>query len=350
MARNFGECDALLAYSEFGEKTLLEESNNKLNVIGCASPGIDPKIYKPTASQRSLRKSLGVDLDINIVGTVMRNQKRKLFIELMRAFRIFLDKAPKEIADKTCLYLHTSYPEKSGWDISQGVQEFNLQGKVLVTYICRACHGFSCSQFQDAITTCKHCNARAAVMPSVAMGLEIPDLIKIYNIFDLYVQYAICEGFGMPQVEAAACGVPIAAVDYSAMEDVIRFTKGYPISVKSLYREIETGADRAHPDNEHLASIIEKHFSLSEEERNKVRVKTRMATIERYDWDETAHVWEDYIDNYSPTGPQGRWDSPYIHVDIPESPPQLDPESLVRWCYGSLLREPMGPIHMKQQN
>ena len=126
------------------------------------------------------------------------------------------------------------------------------------------------------------------------------------------------------------------------MEDVIRFTKGYPISVKSLYREIETGADRAHPDNEHLASIIEKHFSLSEEERNKVRVKTRMATIERYDWDETAHVWEDYIDNYSPTGPQGRWDSPYIHVDIPESPPQLDPESLVRWCYGSLLREPYG--------
>lgn len=337
---DFRECDALLAYSEFGEKTLLEESNNKLNVIGCASPGIDPEIYKPAASQKALRKSLGVDPDINIVGTVMRNQKRKLFIELMRAFRIFLDNAPKEIADKTYLYLHTSYPEKSGWDLSQGMQEFNLQGKILATYVCRACNGFSCSQFQDAITTCKHCDARAAVMPSVAAGLEIPDLIKIYNIFDLYVQYAICEGFGMPQVEAAACGVPIAAVNYSAMEDVIKFTKGYPINVKSLYREIETGADRAHPDNEHLASIIEEHFSLPEEERNKLRMKTRMATIERYSWDKTAQVWENYIDTYSPKDRQGKWDSPYIHVDIPDAPPEgLDPESIVRWCYGYLLKD-----------
>jgi len=338
---DFGECDALLAYSEFGEKTLLEQSNNKLNVVGCASPGIDPEIYKPVASQKSLRKSLGIDPDINIVGTVMRNQKRKLFIELMRAFRIFLDKAPKEIADKTYLYLHTSYPEKSGWDLSQGVQEFNLQGKILATYVCRACNGFSCSQFQDAITTCKHCEARAAVMPSVAAGLEIPDLIKIYNIFDLYVQYAICEGFGMPQVEASACGVPIAAVNYSAMEDVIKFTKGYPINVKSLYREIETGADRAHPDNDHLASILEEHFSLSEEERNKLRMQTRRATIERYSWDKTAQVWENYIDTYSPIDRQGRWDAPYIHVDIPNSYPQgLDPETMVRWCYGSLLKDP----------
>ena len=108
---NFGECDALLAYSEFGAKTMLEESNNKLNVIGCASPAIDPEIYKPVPSKRALRKSLGIDPDINIVGTVMRNQRRKLFIELMRSFRIFLDKAPAEIADKTFLYLHTSYPE-----------------------------------------------------------------------------------------------------------------------------------------------------------------------------------------------------------------------------------------------
>ena len=86
------------------------------------------------------------------------------------------------------------------------------------------------------------------------------------------------------------------------------------------HREIETGADRAHPDNEHLASIIEKHFSLSEEERNNVRMKTRMATIDRYDWDKTAQVWENYIDDYSPTGLQGRWDSPYNTCGYPRGP------------------------------
>jgi|TARA_R100000995_G_scaffold37301_1_gene17144 glycosyltransferase involved in cell wall biosynthesis len=337
----FGGCDALLAYSEFGEKVLLEQSNNKLNVIGCAPPAIDSEIYKPVPNKRAHKKSLGLDPDINIVGTVMRNQKRKLFIELMRSFRIFLDTAPKEVAEKTFLYLHTSYPERMGWNIAEGVQEFGLQGKVLSTYICRKCKHFSCGVFQDAITTCKKCGARSSVMPSVAEGLTIEDLIKVYNVMDLYVQYAICEGFGMPQVEAAACGVPIASVNYSAMEDVVSFTKGYPINIKSFYREMETGADRAHPDNEHFAKIMIDYFSLSEAERNRKMLETRMATIEKYSWDKTAKVWEDYIDSYTPVGRQGKWDSPYTHVDIPNEPPQgLDPETFIRWCFGVMLKEP----------
>ena len=41
------------------------------------------------------------------------------------------------------------------------------------------------------------------------------------NTFDLYVQYANSEGFGLPQVEAAGCGIPVASVDYSAMSSVV---------------------------------------------------------------------------------------------------------------------------------
>jgi glycosyltransferase involved in cell wall biosynthesis len=338
---NFRKPDALLAYSEYGEKVLLEQSNNKLNVIGCASPAIDPNVYKPVPNKKTLRKELGIDPDINIFGTVMRNQRRKLFFELMKAFQIFLKRAPKEIAEKTFLYLHTSYPEKTGWDITAGIQEFGLQEKVLSTYICRACNKFSCLKYQDAITTCPHCNQRAAVMPSVGMGLEIPDLIKIYNILDMYVQYAICEGFGMPQVEAAACGVPVAAVNYSAMEDVVRFTEGYPIKYR-LYRELETGADRARPDNEHTAQILIDYFSMSEEDRNKKMAQVRNATLKRYDWDRTAKVWENYIDNYIPTGAQGQYETyPYQHIQIPEAPPQgLGPEAFVRWCFSAVLQDP----------
>ena len=341
--QNFRKPDALLAYSEYGEKVLLEQSNNRLNVVGCASPAIDPEVYKPVASKRTLRKELGIDPDINIFGTVMRNQRRKLFFELMKAFKIFLEKAPKEIAEKTFLYLHTSYPERSGWDISLGIQEFGLQEKVLSRYICRACKKFSCLKYQDAITTCPHCNQRAAVMPSVGLGLEIPDLVKVYNIMDLYVQYAICEGFGMPQVEAAACGVPIAAVNYSAMEDVVKFTGGYPIDYK-LYRELEVGADRARPDNEHMANILIDHFSMSEEEKNRKMMLTRVNTLKRYDWDRTAKVWEDYIDSYSPTGAQSQYETfPYQHVNIPDSIPEgLTPEAFVRWCYAAVLQDPKG--------
>ena len=84
------------------------------------------------------------------------------------------------------------------------------------------------------MTWCPHCNNLSAVCPTVGFGLTIENLIKVYNTFDLYAQYAICEGFGMPQIEAASCGVPVAATNYSAMEDVIRHTQGYPVPVKEI--------------------------------------------------------------------------------------------------------------------
>ena len=338
----FRECDALLAYSEFGEETLKKESNNTLNVLGCASPAIDPNVYKPVPSKEEHKKSFGLPPDINIVGTVMRNQKRKLFFELMKSFKTFLDKAPPSIAEKTFLYLHTSYPEQSGWDIAEGILENELTSKVLTTYLCRHCNHFFPSIFQDAITICGRCKNRSAVMPNVGQGLSIPDLIKVYNLFDLYVQYAICEGFGMPQVEAAGCGVPIAAVNYSAMADVLKFTKGYPIDVKAMYREIETGAQRAHPDNDHLASIITRHFSLPKHERDRKCFESRKGAMKRYSWDETAKVWEKCIDSHVPVNLQGKWDSQPLPLP---APPQQRPdfgnhEDLVRWSYATLLQEP----------
>jgi len=339
--QTFSECDALLAYSEFGEETLREQSNDTLNILGCASPAIDPNVYKPVASKAQHKSSFGLDPDINIVGTVMRNQKRKLFIELMKSFRIFLDESPPAIAKKTFLYLHTSYPEPQGWNIAEGILEHGLTSKVLTTYICRHCNKFFVSIFQDAITACKYCKNRSAVMPSVGSGLSIPDLIQVYNLFDLYVQYAICEGFGMPQVEAASCGVPVAAVDYSAMSDVIKFTKGYPIEVKCFYRELETGADRAHPDNDHLARIISKHFSLPQKERNRKCFESRKGAMTRYGWDQTAQVWDRCIESHKPVNLQGKWDSPPAQLNLPSARPEFDNhEDFVRWSYAEMLQEP----------
>ena len=97
----FAEADALFVYSEFGQRVLEKQATKSLNIIGCASPGIDPSVYKPVLNKRAHKESFKLDPDCFIVGSVMRNQKRKLFIELMKSFRIFLDNAPKEIADKT---------------------------------------------------------------------------------------------------------------------------------------------------------------------------------------------------------------------------------------------------------
>ena len=69
----FSKCDALLAYSEFGGKVIEEQGKERVNFVGCASPGIDPNIYKPLPKPQ-LRAEMGIDPDCFIVGTVMRNQ------------------------------------------------------------------------------------------------------------------------------------------------------------------------------------------------------------------------------------------------------------------------------------
>lgn len=336
----FSKCDAILSYSEFGGEVLKQQGKERINWIGCASPGIDPNSYKPIPKAKH-RTEMGIDPDCFIVGTVMRNQKRKLFFELMKSFRIFLDKSPPDIAAKTYLYLHTSYPEKVGWNIPNGILENNLGGKVMMTYVCKSCHKFFTQAFQNAMCKCKFCSQMTAVCPTVGHGLPVEDLPKIYNLFDIYVQYAICEGFGMPQIEAAACGIPIAATDYSAMHDVLKFTKGYPIPVRTFFREMETNAERAYPDNTELANILIKFFNQTPTERMQQSIQVRKNTIERYNWDKTAKVWENYIDSYTPINQQSQWASPPNITNIPNAiPPNLSNANFIKWIFNNVVQMP----------
>ena len=336
----FAKTNAILCYSEFGEKTLEKDAGHLLNVIGCASPGIDPKIYKPY-DKKEIRKELGLDPNVNIIGTVMRNQKRKLFPELIKSFSKFLKVAPPEIKDNTYLLLHTSYPEKMGWNLGYHISEEEVGGKILTTYVCKNCKKWRVDFFKDSLNYCHHCKSISCVMPSVGIGLEVPDLVKIYNCMDLYVQYAICEGFGMPQVEATACGVPIASTNYSAMEDVLEWTKGYPIKIQKMYRELETNAERVFPDNDHLVEIMINHLMLSPEEKAAKSKEVREATVARYDWDDCAKVWMDYIDTYQPTELEGRWNNPAMTFKMAEKiPDNLNNEEFVEFLYYGVLNEP----------
>jgi len=335
----FAKTDAILCYSEFGIKTLEKDAGHLLNIKGCASPGIDPKIYKPY-DKKQFRQELGLDPNVNIVGTVMRNQKRKLFPELIKSFSKFLKVAPPEIKDNTYLLLHTSYPEKMGWNLGYHISEEEVGSRVLTTYVCKNCKQYKIDFFKDTLNYCERCKSISCVMPSVSFGLEVPDLVKIYNCMDLYIQYAICEGFGMPQVEATACGVPIASSNYSAMEDVIQWTKGYPIKIQKMYRELETNAERVFPDNDHLVEIMINHFMLSPEDKAKKSAEVRQATVERYDWDDCAKAWMDYIDTYKPVGKQGKWGYPPELYDIPVEMPKVDNNQFVEWLYNAVLNQP----------
>lgn len=319
--------DGIFTYSDFGRDTLLKQSNNKIRYIDTASPGVDIQIFKPMPkSKENIRQSLGIPEDSFIVGTIVRNQKRKLIPELCETIRSIIDKN-NELSEKILIYIHTSYPD-AGWDIPQILKEYKVYNRVLFTYLCTKC-SFICSMpFSGPRSICKKCSNNSMTMPNVNNGVPSQALAHIINTFDIYVQYAICEGFGMPQVEAASCGIPIASVDYSAMNDIVHKLNGYPIKIAKFFKEMETKAIRVYPDNNSLVSILEKFYSLPKFLKEQKQNETRMLTEKYYNWDNIAKKWEDYFDNAKLTGLQGKWDTslrPY--QNIPQDVENLDTDN-----------------------
>lgn len=305
----FLHADAIFTYSDFGRDTLLEQSNNKIRYIDTTSPGVDLNTFKAIDNRSGLKEHFGFDPDSFIIGSIMRNQKRKLVPELFSSLKGLLHKFKREknpIGEKTYLYLHTSYPD-AGWDIPQLLKEYKVGNRVLFTYSCKNCGYFAPSLYQHPVSYCPKCSQKSFSMPNVSSGISSQNLSVVINLFDIYVQYAICEGFGMPQVEASSCGVPVASVDYSAMSDVVRKINGYPIKIRQGFKELETKAIRVYPDNNHLIEILSEYQAMPSVLKEQKRFETRKLTEDHYNWDHIAEKWEKYFDNVQLVGLQGKW-------------------------------------------
>ena len=317
----YRNADVVYAYSEFGAKTIQAQAPHSINLQGVASPGADLADFKVDIDKASIRKQLGVPEDAIIVGTVMRNQERKLYPDLMKAFRMFLEQASPEIAKRTYLYAHTSYPDV-GWDIPKYLKEYDLINKTFFTYCCDKCRSIFSSFYQDARTFCPVCFERTAIMPSVVSGVSRQALGMIMSTFDIYVQYAVCEGFGMPLVEAAACGCPIMAVNYSAMEDIIRHLNGIPINPVGMFRDARTTQERALPDNQDFVNKLIRFLKTPEEYKRAESKRIRKATEKHYCWDHTAKIWESCFDRMKIIPYEQGWGAPpnitQPNMNVPE--------------------------------
>lgn len=322
----YKNADLVIPYTDWAKKVLSESCGNKINLFPkIANAGINPDEFYPV-EDKAAHKIKHFGKDLNIVGLVMRNQKRKLIADMFIAFKQFLELLKNnnqlETYEKTYLYLHTSYPEENGWDIPSLLLEYNLLDKVYFTYKCRNCAHCLPSKFQAGISVCPKCNNKSVVMSSPINGVSTPQLNDIYNLFDIFVQYAICEGFGMPQVEAAACGLQIASVDHSAMTEIVENLKGIKIPVERLFREMEINADRAYPDNAFTARVLYNFFvetSLETRQNNSKIIREKCLSI--YTWDNVYKVWEEAFDSVDITK-KIPWESknvpqPQTNVKVP---------------------------------
>ena len=303
--------DAIFTYSDWGRDVLNKQTSNHINYVGTVSPGADLNNFVPLTNASEIKNLLRLDPNSTVIGTVMRNQKRKLFPELISAFGELL-KALKysgsEKYNNTFLYLHTSYPDM-GWDMSNLIKDSEFGNKIFFTYMCKNCSTVFASNLSGHSQICYKCQKKFAVIPNVSNSVDSSILAKIIGMFDVYVQYSICEGFGMPQIEASACGIPVVTVKYSAMEDIIDKIGAHPIEIGCYFKELETSAIRVYPSQNSLVETLLELVNQPEGIRRQKGFKTRKLTEKHYDWKDTIQKWIDYIDSVDISKYEKSWNT-----------------------------------------
>jgi hypothetical protein len=166
-------------------------------------------------------------------------------------------------------------------------------------------------------------------------------LAGVYNCFDVYVQYANSEGFGMPQLEAANCSLPVISIDYSAMQSVVKNIGGFGVIPSSYYIECETGCKRAIPDNNAFLGLL-KELHDKKKILPEVGRQVRQNSLQNYSWDKAADAWAKHFKSVDKKDPSTTWYSP---LNAPEPSKDL-PQGLtstteaVNYIFTHILHKP----------
>ena len=79
-------------------------------------------------------------------------------------------------------------------------------------------------KYEDIFSTVKELNLTGSVLFLNHVSLQ--ELVYLYNTADLFVYPSLYEGFGLPPLEAMACGCPVVASNTSSLPEVVGDT-GY---------------------------------------------------------------------------------------------------------------------------
>lgn len=191
----YRECDVITTYSLWGANLLEKQTRGEVSPVDVTSPGADIEIFHPPESKESAKQSFGLRPDTFIFQTVMRNQPRKLFPDLLNAFNRYLDICKEnnnqELANNSYLYFHTGQPDV-GWDMTEEIRKYKLSHKVLFTYVCDRCKSIYPAFYSGEQCLCRRCKQHMARIPNSSNGVSREELAKIMQAADVYIQYSVC--------------------------------------------------------------------------------------------------------------------------------------------------------------
>lgn len=223
--------DYPIAMSRHAQKQVVDE--NGVQNAGYIPLGTDGKKFSPIKDKDALRakwsQRLRADLRGKfVVGCVARNQGRKNVAALVEAFATFA-----QGKQDVFLLLHTDPNDPAG----QGVSMMELLMKRGIGFKA----GFTGLQW--------------------FAGFNEEEMRELYNLMDVHALPTTGEGFGIPLVEAAACGVPSIATDYTTTKEIITdHQAGYAVPFATFVVG-SYNVKRAFLDEKVFAEYLQKAYS-----------------------------------------------------------------------------------------
>jgi glycosyltransferase involved in cell wall biosynthesis len=179
---------APIAMSKFGERMLQAAGFESLY----APHGVDTNVFRPQHADRAaIRAALKVPADAFVVGMVANNQglpSRKAFPQVFDAFNQFRKKHSDAV-----LYVHADVMGRNnGVNLLELGNAFDIPPEALRTSDQLAYH----------------------------IGIPPHLVANVYSTFDVLCMPSFGEGFGIPLIEAQACGIPVITTDWTAMTEL----------------------------------------------------------------------------------------------------------------------------------
>lgn len=216
---------------------------------------VDTSVFRPMpeAERRSVRADYGIGPSTFVIGIAAANSDttRKAFPEQFEAFRRFAERCPD-----SRLLLHTDVGSRRGLDLASMLMDFQITDKVIIS---------------DSYA-------------QVTGELDAEWMRGWYGICDVLSLCSYGEGFGLPLVEAQACGTPVVTTAGSAMKEL--GAKGWRVRPEPFWNPVH----RAWWDRPRISSITEAYLKAWEEWRHdetafRDRRDESMALAQGYDAD-----------------------------------------------------------------
>lgn len=255
----------VIPYAKFGERELIKAGVKNVSYI---PHGVDVEVFKPLDNRDQYKRMLGFNesdfLCIMVQANKGNSPSRKNFDGQLRAFAQF---AKRHVDAR--LYMH-SEPTAIWQGVNLPELIDNLSRFYDVPDLAQRIH--FCDRYENML------------------GYPPEYLARAYNAADVCLMATMGEGFGIPTIEAQACGCPVIGTDATSTPELI--AAGYKVRVAELFYT-PLAAYQFIPDTQDILNGLE--WAYTRRADTALRA-SGVAAMQQYSWDNVAqNFWKPWL-------------------------------------------------------